>query len=253
MGRFSNNFRNHSNWLGYYRKKYFGGRDGFIFRLRSGMSIHVSDRMMHTYKECFFDETYTKGLPRHIIKRMHEADPLTVVDVGANVGYFSLFILSNFQPSRVYAYEPMPNNFKLLDVYAQENPERALYRNNMAVGKDTQPLQLAYDASEEFTTAATVLDREDQPDKIEVPCTTLSAVMYDNELAKIDFLKLDCEGSEYGIIYGSDPDLLQRIHVIAIETHRGKGQNENRDDLAKYLEDQGFTTNKASDIIWGWR
>ncbi len=69
MRRILNNFEHHSNWLGYYKYKYFDkGTGDFNFDCRSGIRISVPKRLLHTYKECFFDETYLKGLPKKLAK-----------------------------------------------------------------------------------------------------------------------------------------------------------------------------------------
>src|SRR5690606_32618458 len=114
--------------------------------------------------------------------------------------YFSLYMLSRFSGARVFAFEPMPMNFTLLNRYRKENPNLDFNPVNKAVGAKEETLVLNYDARDEFTTSATVFDTQVQPDKIEVECTTLAGIFQANKLEKIDFLKLDCEGSEYGII-----------------------------------------------------
>lgn len=119
MRRIRNNIKNHSNWIQYYINKYFCSKaKDFTFKCRGGLEIKVPKRMMQTYKECFFDETYFKGLPKSITKRSIK----TVIDIGANVGYFSFFMFSQFPKAKVLAFEPIPNNFKLLNTYKNDNP-----------------------------------------------------------------------------------------------------------------------------------
>src|SRR5206468_2162739 len=61
----------------------------------------------YVYKEIFEDECYL----RHGVELPRGA---TVVDVGANIGLFSLFILSRCPDARIYACEPAPSVYDLL-------------------------------------------------------------------------------------------------------------------------------------------
>lgn len=254
MRRVYNNIKNHSNWFNYYIHKYFNSREEeFTFHCRGGLRIKVPHRLAHTYKECFFDETYTKGLPKRLIKELVANKPLTVIDIGANVGYFSLFMLSDFSGSKVYAFEPILMNFKLLQQYKEENKNLAFTVVNQAVGGQQGKIVLNYDAGDQFTTSATIFDNKTEPDQVEVQCTTLEAIIEKNKLNKIDFLKLDCEGSEYDIVYGASSKVLDKVSVIAIETHKGKKENENMSSLANYLEQHKFEIHTSGDIIWGWK
>src|SRR4030095_7736449 len=58
----------------------------------------------YVYKEIFADQCYL----RHGIQ---VADGDTVIDIGANIGLFSLFVLSRCKNPAVYAYEPSPRLF----------------------------------------------------------------------------------------------------------------------------------------------
>jgi FkbM family methyltransferase len=250
MSRILNTIVNHSNWLQYFNYKFFTSRkDDFTFINRSGLKIKVPARLMHTYKECFFDQTYTKGLKKNIFN----GDALTVIDIGANVGYFSLFMFSKDKKAKVFAYEPMPLNFKLLNAYKTENPNLNFTVVNKAVSKEKTTITLNYDAKDSFSTAASIFDLNAQTDKIEVETTTLEAILNDNHLDKIDFLKLDCEGSEYGILYGASPTTLSKILTLSIETHIGKETNENLNALSNFLIENGFEIKSEADIIWAWR
>lgn len=83
--------------------------------------------------------------------------------------------------------------------------------------------------------------------------TSLEEIIKDNNLNNIDFLKLDCEGSEYDILYGTTNSVLDKISTISIETHQGKADNENTAALIKYLKKVGFEINFKNDIIWAWK
>ena len=49
---------------------------------------------------------------------------------------------------------------------------------------------------------------------------------------KIDFLKIDCEGSEYDILYNLDSNLYAKIKVISLEFHDLNEQKKSGHSLA---------------------
>lgn len=247
--RLINLIKTHSNWTNYYRYKYFGKNNSSLtFKCRNGMQIEVPARMVQTYKECFLDEIYYKGLPDGYIKK----GPV-VIDVGANVGYFSLFTLMRFPKAKVFSFEPMPMNFKLLSKYSSENPHLDFNPVNKAMSGEAGHITLQYDASDSFTTSASIFENTIGNDTLKVETTTLAHVLEANNIDKVDLLKLDCEGSEYSILYTTDDAVLEKIGALSIETHEGNEPNENRDNLVEFLHQKGFTTKVADDIVWAYR
>jgi FkbM family methyltransferase len=247
--RLINLIKTHSNWTNYYRYKYLGKSDKSVtFKTRSGLQIEVPKRMVQTYKECFFDEIYYKGLPKNYLKNQP-----TIVDVGANVGYFSLFTLTRFPKAKVISFEPMPMNFELLSKYSNENPALDFNPVNKAVSGEKGHITLQYDANDSFTTSASVFDNSIGSDTLKVETTTLEDVFNNYNLSNIDLLKLDCEGSEYSILYNSNEETLKKVKALSIETHHGKAENENKDSLLSFLQQKGFATKSEKDIVWAWR
>lgn len=245
-----NNISNHSNWISYYIYKFFTPqKESFTFKGRSGIDITVPKRLMHTYKEVFFDQAYIKNLPNNDFLK---GEP-TIIDIGANVGYFSLFALTKNLKAKVYSYEPMPNNFELLSKYKRENPKCNFNPFNLAVGSTVGSITLNYNASDSFTTSASILSLEGENDQIVVKTTTLSEIVKENKLTQIDFLKLDCEGSEYDILYNSDKSILALIKTMAIETHVGTKPDHNMASLIDFLRKNNFDLITEGDIIWAWR
>jgi FkbM family methyltransferase len=205
--------------------------------------------MLQTYKECFFDESYQKGFPSKIQKK--EMD--VVLDIGANVGYFSLFALHKNPKVLVLSYEPVPHNFALMRKYKEENLSRIWHIFNMAVSGTEESIHLNYDPADSFTTDASIFNTYNHKNTIEVKCTTLEKIFSENKLSRVDLLKLDCEGSEYSILYSSADAVLQKISCMAVETHQGTGKDENLPSMENFLKLKGFKTNVIGSKVYGWR
>ena len=84
-----------------------------------------------------------------------------------------------------------------------------------AVAGQSGEISLSFDPSDSFTTTATIFGECTNIDKtIQVPCVTLSEIFEEHHLKRCDLLKMDCEGSEYSILYNCPPDYLERIAFI---------------------------------------
>jgi hypothetical protein len=149
--RILNTLRNIENWPSYYANKLFAKGKGFTFATPVG-AIEVPPRLMHTFKEIYFDSSYLSHLPTHITKRKNPV----VIDIGANVGYFSLFALGKLDHPKVYSYEPIPANFIQMEKYANQLATGSWVLENKAIAGKPGVLELHYDATDSFTTSATL-------------------------------------------------------------------------------------------------
>lgn len=169
----------------------------------------------------------------------------TIIDVGAHIGSFSVFMAIKFDNAKVFAFEPNPDNFELL----HENIEINRLENKIF------PFEVAVD-SEEGNRAKFYLHpdnlgmhsllyrkpkspRYEQKKRIiEVETISLKEIFEKNRISKCDLLKMDCEGCEYNVLYGTPKDILEKIKIITIECHPEGDKKE----LKKYLEQSGFIT-----------
>jgi FkbM family methyltransferase len=207
-----NMFRNLRNPLTYLGSKFgLSKQDPLLLKLRNGVEAEVPVRLLPTFKESVFAEDYIHGFPGRVVRNL---DRPTVVDVGANAGYFSLWWLSRHPGSKMVCVEPIPENFALLKRNAALNPDKKITLINGAVDGQNGEIVLRYTLTQGFTTAASVLSGVDGQIETTVKCFSLAQVMADFSMKQIDFLKLDCEGSEYAILYKSDDALLKTIRLL---------------------------------------
>lgn len=73
-----------------------------------------------------------------------------------------------------------------------------------------------------------------------VPCISLQKIFDNNNIAKADMLKVDCEGSKYTIIYETPKELWARMERIALEVHNLNNESRNMEHLQGYLAGFGF-------------
>lgn len=178
-----------------------------------------------------------------------------IVDVGAHIGTFALACLAR-GARRVLCYEPDPANFVLLAenmapyAWAVEVHHKAVWRS------DIQQKVYLYPHKEAACTAMTVVGSGDGANPSEV-----EAIGLDEILAAIPggvrLLKLDCEGSEYPILYTSKS--LATVREIVGEAHEkfvfpGSPFATTSAGIAVCLGDHGFAVEvvphpRAPDVI----
>lgn len=223
-----------------------------MFTTRRGLKVIVPNNLLHTFKEVFFSDDYFRGFPKSILK---EKILTNIIDIGANVGYFSLYSANRFNSAIIHAFEPIPNNFNLLKKQIKINPKIRLKAHNYAVGKTNGTLALNYNENETYTTSASISKNIHGNNQITVNSLSIERYCSKNNIENIDLLKLDCEGAEYSILYGISPKLIKRIDMICLETHTIDEKNGNKNCLIKYLRQKEFTvrTFNNSNLLWAWR
>lgn len=252
INRYRSLIRCFKNWPAFLTFK-LGGKDSFLFKMRNGFEIEVTRKMLPPFKESFFDGIYLKHFPHHKIP----TNP-TIIDIGANVGFFSLAMFSKFSEAKIVAFEPMPYNFSQLNAYKESYPHFNWKIENKAVAENNDGLTLFSSTIEGFSTMAGVFASGSRSEKIEVPTLTLDQVMSENEIEKIDLLKLDCEGSEYSILYGLDHKCFDKISLMSIESHPGSAEDQNHESLLSFLHSKSFETkdqmnSDGTGYIWAWK
>ena len=252
--RYRNLVKNINNWASYLWFKTVSNNASFNFELRDGFSVDVPRQMLSSFKESFFDEIYLKHIPDTHLPASEEE--LLVIDIGANVGYFSLFAFYCFPNAKVLAFEPMPFNYKKLKEYQEQYPALDFTIYPKAVSHEAGELSLNASTLDEYTTMASIFEHNSRSQQITVETITLQDQLDAAGHPQVDFLKLDCEGSEYAILYNLPQLLLQKVKIMSIETHEGTQPNENLDSLELFLRDNGFATHSLSEgkigYIWAW-
>ncbi|QJW88361.1 FkbM family methyltransferase [Spirosoma taeanense] len=170
-----------------------------------------------------------------------------VIDIGANAGFFEALLLSKINQATIYAYEPIPANVKTFQRMLQGNPRlqhQVRLFQTAVTGLPLDKLELFAEAAENSQVVASRFAgfNENNTQKLDVSCVTLSAIILNNNLQSIDLLKLDCEGSEYDILYHTAPELIKRINRMVIEVHDIDEDQNNISAFNEYIQSLGYST-----------
>ncbi len=210
----------------------------YVTRLRSGPSFEVRAGTddHHVLFEVFALDVYAAPIGRG----------KTVVDIGANIGAFT--VLAAERGARVLSFEPFPANFALLERNVSRNGLSAtLVQRAVSDADGTAELYLP-DRNEYSGRYSLYPGRGERT--VNVECIRLDKVMGEYGLARINLLKIDCQGSEYEILYGASQVTLSRIDSIVAECEVFAGDaRRSIGALCEYLAGHGFSARADGNVL----
>ncbi|QBD77285.1 FkbM family methyltransferase [Ktedonosporobacter rubrisoli] len=217
------------------------------YELPNGMTVFQKGRNETEliYREIFEDKHYLSEsmcLPEHAC----------VFDVGANIGLFSLFIHQLCPTACIYAFEPIPSVFELLQLnmslYAVQAhpfacglskedkselftyyPHCSLLSGFLAQDEQERDVVKTFLLNQQQINESKQIPSLDELDTLlkerliteqfVCPVKTVSSIMREQEIEQIDLLKIDVEKSELDVLLGIEEHDWLRIGQIVIEVH----------------------------------
>lgn len=177
-------------------------------------------------------------------------DEAIVIDIGANIGVFSIFTAKVANKVKVFAYEPTPDVFqRLVKNIKINNLESNISPFQLGItGKAGKRELFFYSKGSVGNTLISPKDNLSMYKKstMIVKTVTLKDVFDNNNLDHCDFLKMNCEGAEYGILSNTPIEYFKKIGNIVINYHQGF------EEIISFLEKTGFVVyhNKTLSFIW---
>ena len=231
-----------------------------LYYLQNNLPVFIMNRNEtdFMYNEIFVNNSYLKnGI---FVK---EGD--VVLDIGANIGMFSIFLTQKFEDLKIYAIEPILPIFEVL------NSNSRLYGDNIitlqtGVSNKNGFVEFNYyphvsiisgiysDQDEKLNVknfieqeVKEILDQEQLEDLIEnrlvkekYKCAvkTISDIIKENNIEEINLLKIDVEKAEMDVIEGIEERDWGKIHQVVIEVHE---KDNKTNEIQKILEEKGFS------------
>ncbi len=155
---------------------------------------------------------------------------MTVLDVGAHVGYYTLLAAKLVGPKgKVYAFEPEPENFKILQANIASNGYENIRLIHQAVGDRTGRVQFFLSRQGNDRHSIFVSKRESSREAcLDVPAVSLDDFLATQDWPHVDLIKMDIEGAEPLALKGmaqlvARPENLRMIVELAPEALRAGG------------------------------
>lgn len=224
-----------------------------LYRVRSGgTTVELIARAngcdVRTLNEIWIAELYDSLTDRSAL-RAHRP---VVVDIGANCGYFSVYMAKRYPQARLVCFEPEPENRWLARANLALNKVQAEL-NSEAVVVDRSPtvtLNLSRDPRLHTTVSSEEADRHGISSQrysgrsVVVPAVNINdAIAPLIEEGRIDLLKVDVEGIDLELVAAMDGRTLSRIDCIVAETegrHTGSVADRLRAAQFSVSEDAGL-------------
>lgn len=209
---FIRNMAAFQNWYMLYAGRYGFLRKEIELIHRSGLRIKLRPDTddLRIVKSNFVKKNYTRDFV-----------PITkdsiVVDVGAHIGSFS--IMAAKSAYKVLAFEPEPNNYRMLKKNMELNHLENMSIFEMAVSgisgyQDIYTYQGGSSADYSLYKRGITNIKTGR-----IPTISVEDIIRREDLPRIDFLKLDCEGAEHDILGNISFETAAKILGIAMETH----------------------------------
>lgn len=180
-----------------------------------------------------------------------------VVDIGANCGYFAVYMARRYPDARLVCFEPEPENRSLARANLALNRVPAELRSE-AVVVDRAPtvtLNLSGDPRLHTTVSAQEAERHGiDAERYSGRTVVVSAVNVNDAIGtltaedRIDLLKVDVEGIDLELLAALDDSNLSRIDCIVAET-------EGRDpgEVGHRLAGAGFNVDEDAELLFAYR
>lgn len=138
-----------------------------------------------------------------------------IFDLGANLGNHTLYWACNLEAVKIYSFEPYKPNYELLKENIEINKLKNVEPVNMGVGdRKTKAVIKSFDDS---NFGATTLKDADEEDTETINIIDLDSFVKNNNVSRVDFIKIDTEGFEEKIISGMQNVIVNFKPILWIE------------------------------------
>lgn len=166
----------------------------------------ISELFEIFYKDQYFAKEFLK-------------EESVVLDCGANIGIFSLYAHSLSSKNHIYSFEPSKRIFDILSKNVIENNLINIHPFNFAIGDRNEEVDIKISGNA-LGNGDTVSDSNlkdytlvKQCPKQKVRMVTIDAFVKENNLKRVDFIKMDTEGYEKQIIKGAK-ETIKKFHPV---------------------------------------
>jgi FkbM family methyltransferase len=172
-----------------------------------------------------------------------------VLDVGANVGYTAALFARAIDAGRfVYAFEPEPRNFRMLERLAASPDFRdSIIPIQSAVGAEDGMVELW--RNERHHADHRILTNVFRPSGSETDVVKVPLVSIDSFVARnpgpISFVKIDVQGYEFPVCKGMDKTIEENPEITVVLEYMPEAMRElgfEPADLIRWLDGRGFRT-----------
>lgn len=179
------------------------------------------------------------------------------IDVGANVGIYSLFMAQKACNGKVIAFEPLSLNRHMLCINAALNRiENIDVRDSVLSDK---PGVVEFSVSEDAAySSMRPTGRKKEISSLKVQASSIDEI-YAEGGQRVNVIKVDAEGAELLVLQGAEkllstPHLRPRVLLVELNAQNQAPYNYGPEDVLMYMKNLGYSANSVSNKgpISGW-
>ena len=185
---------------------------------------------------------------RHFIKQ-----DSVIIDVGANIGYYSLYFAKKYPDCSVYGYEPGSLVFESFEKSKNLNRLHNLFPCNMAVGREHTTMVINAATQQTHNKGAASLKANYDVDSTFIKQSTRVIPLNDHlkKEKKVSFIKIDVQGFEKDVFDGAW-DLIERDRPAIVFEHTDT-YYETPLEVRKHISSQFQSLNYEIYLLCQWR
>lgn len=221
-------------------------------KLKTIVLKHSSAKDLYTLIDVFHRDVYKFRSPTLRLRAFSLYSELLklgkfplILDLGANIGSYSIRCASDYPNAKVVAVEPEKQNY---DILSKNLKSPNIRKVNAAVGYGSKELTLSVNSREGYAHSVeeTQLNFEEHRQKI-LGITINDLV--DAEAQNIPFiLKIDIEGSE-GNLFEKDIEIISKFPIIIVELHDWMFRDIVSTPIMKFICDVGARVVLSHDLL----
>ena len=243
--------------------------------------------------EAYVLDSHVEG---YMINGIHVKEGDTVFDVGANIGVFGVRMLQKGPTVKVFAFEPIPDIYEVLKAnslkfgkdrfialncglndslgeaeftyfpnapaLSTSNPEMwdedpEMFKNAVEGSLKNAPKEMWYaKLLPSFLSGWMAQLLRSGGKKFKCQLRTISSVIDEYNVEKIDLLKIDCEGAELNVLLGLEERHWAKVNQMVVEVHNTEGRLEKIKEMCIQnglthivaQQEQGFESTKLINL-----
>lgn len=176
------------------------------------------------------------------VKTLNSANFQVIFDVGANIGQSSCLFLKEFPQAKIWSFEPSHENFRKMAARLSE--ECRVVCENVALSSSEGSMSLAHTDDEtrfHLVHEPTISDSNKEFETVSV--TTVDSYCSAKGIAHIDFLKIDTEGHDLDVLFGSE-NMIRNDKISFIQCECSASPDNkfhvSLEEIKSYLEARGY-------------
>lgn len=234
--------RNIKNWPTFLKAHFRQDKNKMLVKFRNGLKVFVRP---HESDVTMLMETW--GMRYYTPKNFKINKNDVVFDIGTHIGSFSLFAAKHASEGKVFSFEPLPINFEMFKKNISLNKIKNITPINAAVSfKSGSQKLFLYEGTH---TGSSSLYVRNSDKFVKIKTVTLANMFKKYNIKRVNFMKIDCEGAEYDILFNLPKDIFNKIDKISMEYH--DHINEHRHpELMKFFKDNNWKAILDGEFIY---